>query len=240
MKITRQHIEGFAVGIALIAAIPFLAFAARTATPLVTSLFPSNLVYVNMAPPVVSLPTAPGSGSLTAGGTIYFLVTALDGQGETTGGNYVGTTTIASSALQLTWPAVNGATGYRVYYSTSTPAVGPQFLQYDAATSTGSVPNLYFTMTATSSPTAYVATQPTSNTAYGVKLNSTGSSYIVGGSLGISTSSPAMALDVASGTMRAYSVSTSSCAAVNDGAIFYNAKDFHLYVCEQTVWQILK
>ena len=59
MKITRQHIEGFAVGIAMIAAIPLLAFAARTATPLVTSLFPSNLVYVNMSPPVVSLPSAP-------------------------------------------------------------------------------------------------------------------------------------------------------------------------------------
>lgn len=214
--------------------IPFLVFAARTATPLVSSLFPSNLVYVNMAPPSVSLPTAPGTGSITAGGTLYFQVTALDGQGESTGANLVGTTTVASSALQLTWAAVTGATGYRVYFSTSTPQA---LTQYFSATSSA---NLYYTMTSTSSPVYVPSGQPTSNSAYGVKLNSTGSSYLLGGNVGIATSVPAMALDVASGTMRAYSVSTSTCAAVNDGAVFYNATDKHLYVCEAATWQLIK
>jgi len=221
----------------MVAAIPLIALAARTATPLVSSLFPSNLVYVNMAPPQVSLPTAPGTGSITAGGTLYFAVTALDGQGESVNGNVVGTTTVGSSALQLTWPAVTGATGYRVYFSTSTPLA---LTQYFSATSTGSVPNAYYTMTSTTSPTYIPTGVPTSNTAYGVKFNSTGASYLKGGFFGISTSSPAMALDVASGTMRAYSVSTTTCAAVNDGAIFYNATDKHLYVCESNTWQIIK
>ena len=68
---------------------------------------------------------------------------------------------------------------------------------------------------------------------------STGITYTATG-FGIATTSPKMALDVASGTMRAFSVSTTTCTALNDGAVFYNSKDQHLYVCEATVWQIIK
>ncbi|MBK3666176.1 hypothetical protein JJE66_33765 [Bradyrhizobium diazoefficiens] len=217
-------------------AIPVLAFAARTATPLVSNLFPNSQLYVNLPAPVLSLPTAPGSGSITAGGTLYFEVTALDGQGETIGGNQLGTTTIGSSALQLTWGAVQGATGYRVYFSTSTPQA---FLQYFAATSTSGAPNAYYTFTSTTTPT-YVSGLPASNTAYSFNANqSTGAGWFMG-KFGLGTSSPAVALDVASGTLRAYSVSTTTCNAVIDGAIFYNATDKHLYVCEATIWQIIK
>lgn len=242
MKITRQHIEGFVFGIVLIAAIPFLAFAARTATPLVSSLFPNNQVYANIPTPVLSLPAAPGTSSTglsTSTAAIYFQVTAQDGQGETIGSNMVGTTTAASSTLQFTWPAVNGAVGYKLYFSTSTPPLPQAFVQYFQATSTNGAANLSYTLTSTSSP-VFISNIPTSNTAYYFNAQqSTGLGWILG-NFGVGTSSPAMAFDVASGTMRAYSVSTSTCAAANDGAVFYNAKDKHLYVCESTVWQLIK
>lgn len=236
MKINRNHLQGFGIGIGFLLMVPLFAFAARTVVPLVSNLFPTNQLYVNLPAPVLSLPSAPGTGSITAGGTLYIEVTALDGQGETIASNLLGTTTVASSALQLTWPTVQGATGYRVYISTSTPQA---LTQYFSATSTSGTPNPYYTLTSTSSP-VFVSGPPSSNTAYSFNAQqSTGIGWFLG-KFGVGTSSPQVALDVASGTMRAYSVSTTSCAAINDGAIFYNATDKHLYVCEATTWQIIK
>lgn len=184
MKINRHHLQGVAIGLALIATVPLVAFAARTAVPLVSSLFPNSSIYVNMTNPVVSLPTAPATGSLTVG-TVYFAVTALDGQGESINGNLVGTTTTASGALQLTWPAVPGAFGYRVYFSTSTPLT---LTQYFAATSTNLVPNNYYTFTSTSSPTFIAGGQPANNTAFGAIINGVGNSFLLGGAVAIGTS----------------------------------------------------
>jgi hypothetical protein len=240
----RDHIKGAIVGaLAVAILVPLATFAARTATPLVASLFPANQVYANLPAPVLSLPAAPGPnvnpGLSTSTTPLSFVVTATDGQGETVVSNVVATTTAASSTLQLTWPAVTGAQGYNVYFSTSSPASSPQFLQRFAATSTSGTPNAYYTLTSTSSP-VFVTGLPTSNTAYAFNAKqSTGIGWFLG-NFGIGTSSPQVALDVASGTMRAFSNSTSTCAAINDGAVFYNSKDFHLYVCEQSTWQLIK
>lgn len=233
MKTNLKLLLGVLLG-ALIA--PFLAFAARTAVPLVSNLFPSGQMFVLMTAPVVSLPAAPGAGSLGAGTSLYIEVTALDGQGETIGGNFVSTTTTNSSSLQLTWPTVTGAQNYKVYFSTSTTVA---FTQYFTATSTSGTPNAYYTFTSTTSPT-YVSGLPSSSTAYFFNANqNTGLNWLFG-KLGIGTSSPQVAMDVASGTMRAFSQSTTTCSAVNDGALFYHSVDKHLYVCESNTWQIIK
>lgn len=185
MKFNLKDIAKGAVVAALL--LPVAVFAARTATPLVSSLFPNSAVYVNMAAPSVFLPNATTTGSLGTNQTLYFQVTALDGQGESTGANVVGTTTAASvtEGLQLTWLPVIGAFGYKVYFSTSTPLT---LTQYFAATSTAGIPNLYYTFTSTSSPVYAPGGQPTSNTAYGTLISGINNSYLLGGALSIGTS----------------------------------------------------
>ena len=105
--------------------------------------------------------------------------------------------------------------------------------------STNGVPNAQYTM-ATTTGSLSGSYSKSDTTAFAFKINPLGASYLNGGNLGIATTSPVTAHDVASGTIRAYSISTSTCAAANDGAVFYNAKDKHLYVCEATVWQLIK
>ena len=68
----------------------------------------------------VGSPTA--GGSLAASTTYYYEVTAIDSAGgETTVSNQASGTTGASPDLQLplTWTAVPGASGYRIYRSTT-------------------------------------------------------------------------------------------------------------------------
>lgn len=63
-------------------------------------------------------------GSLTGGsfsaGTYYWVVTGLNGAGETTGSNEVSVVlTGSTSSVTLAWAAMPGATSYRVYRGTS-------------------------------------------------------------------------------------------------------------------------
>ena len=62
--------------------------------------------------PIVSLSNT--SGSLAAG-TYYYRVTAINAYGETLGSAEESITTGASSGVILNWPAITGATGYKVY-----------------------------------------------------------------------------------------------------------------------------
>lgn len=215
--------------------LPFAVFAARTAAPVLTGLFPSTTLSVNLPSPVLSLGNSTTTGSVysNGGAALYFQVTALDGVGETVGSQLLGTTTLNEAhGWQLTWSAIQGAIAYRVYFSTSTPMT---MTQYFTATTTSS-----YSFTSTSTPTYAPNGPPSTTGAFAVNFSVSGNSWVNGGNIGVGTSSPAMLLDIASGTLRAYSLSTTTCAAVNDGAVFYNAKDKHLYVCESTVWQIIK
>jgi hypothetical protein len=192
---------------------------------------------------VVGLSAATTTGTLASSTPFSFAVAALDGIGTTTLSAAVTQSTDANGnaneGMQLTWGAVPGATGYAIYEATGTVTTASGFTQYVLATSTNGVPNTQYTLATT---TGSVSGSYTKNdtTAFAFKINPLGASYLDGGAVGIGTSSPVTSIDVASGSIRAASVSTSTCAANIDGAIFYNSKDKHLYVCEATVWQIIK
>jgi hypothetical protein len=187
--------------------------------------------------------TSTDSGTLASSTPFSFMVAALDGTGTTTLSSAVTQSTDASTSaneeIQVSWSAVPGAMGYAIFEATGTVTTATGFSQYFYATSSNGIPNTSYTFATSTGSLAgtYTKSDPT---AYSIKLNPLGTSFLDGGSLGLGTTTPQATIDVASGTLRAYSISTSTCAANNDGAIFYNAKDKHLYVCEAATWQIIK
>jgi hypothetical protein len=98
---------------------------------------PDNHVYGGLANPRQAYLTTPvdltatrsATGGTLAAGTYYYKVSAVNGAGQTLPSSQVSvTTTGTTSSVVLTWTAVAGATGYRVYRSTvsgtfNTPAL---------------------------------------------------------------------------------------------------------------------
>lgn len=75
---------------------------------------------------VTATPSA--SGGTVAAGTYYYKVTALGGGGETVASpEATATTTGSTSSVALSWTAVTGATGYRIYKGSSTGAENTYF-----------------------------------------------------------------------------------------------------------------
>ena len=103
-------------------------------------------------PPVQAAPSAGSGGSLVDTTTYYWVVTAINANGETTKSNQETLTISApNQTAHLSWAAVPGATGYKVYRSTTTnvyttPALvatlGTVLLYADTGTAvaTGDVP----------------------------------------------------------------------------------------------------
>ncbi len=179
MKINRYHVQGAIVGLALAALVPLASFAARTAAPILTGLFPSTTLSVNLPPPSISIGTATTTYGSVSNGTIYFEVTALDGVGESFASQLIGTTTLLNGAgWNITWTAIQGASAYRVYFSTSTPQTLTQY--FNATTSS------QYTFLSTSTP-VFVANNPTANTAYVVNFSSAGRSWLNGGTFLVGT-----------------------------------------------------
>lgn len=78
--------------------------------------------------PVANTPSTATTGGTLAAGTYYYRVAALDARGQTVASNEVSvTTTGATSTVTVTWGAVTGATGYRIYRGT---AAGSQTVYY--------------------------------------------------------------------------------------------------------------
>lgn len=74
----------------------------------------------NLAPPVQSAVVGSATGGTLAAATYYYVVTALNAQGETLKSNetsYVAGG--ATSSVTVAWTAVAGATGYRIYRGTA-------------------------------------------------------------------------------------------------------------------------
>lgn len=84
---------------------------------------------VEVMPPPVLTGIVQAGGALTAGVYKYY-ITAINAAGETTVSNEVTVTTAATDlTAHLTWPAVSGATGYKVYRTAAGGASGTQLLR---------------------------------------------------------------------------------------------------------------
>lgn len=147
------------------------------------------------------------SGSLTPG-PLLLQVAAVTRTGTSSPSAEVSTTTSASEGLNLSWAPVPGASGYAIYIGTSTPGSERSFFM---ASSTNGVPNNFYTLTSTSSPTFY--TVPGQGAGYYTSMGS--------GTTSIDTT----------GLIRAQSSATTTCTAALNGSVFYNPNNAHLWLC---------
>lgn len=75
---------------------------------------PGSNTAVISVPTGLAAATTTGAGTLAAG-TYYYKVTATNGAGETTPSSFASAAVPVNGAVSLTWTAVAGATGYKVY-----------------------------------------------------------------------------------------------------------------------------
>jgi hypothetical protein len=114
----------------------------------------ANLTATALASPVMSAPSTATTGGTLPAATYYYVLTAINGNGETLKSNEVSqVTTGSTSTVTLSWAAITGATGYKLYRATST---GAEVLLTTLGTVT--------TFTDTGSLTPGSATPPTANT----------------------------------------------------------------------------
>lgn len=158
----------------------------------------------------------------------YFQVAALDGNGTSTPSEAVlGTVDGDSQALNITWNAIAGATGYAVYFSTTTP--NPN--QYFYATTTGR-----FTFATSSGSLAGSNTQ-TESTAFGVHLNQNGRSWINNNPTGTSTPVASTTAFQVGGAVRSVTNGTTTpCTSETAGSFFFNTANGHQWGCDGTSW----
>lgn len=103
----------------------------------------------------ISAPTITATGAITGGtlaaATYAYRVTAVNGAGETTPSSEV-TTSVASGttgSVTVTWPAVQGATGYRIYGRTTGAEL---FIAYNNNSGGQSRPSVSYTDTGAITP----------------------------------------------------------------------------------------
>jgi hypothetical protein len=84
---------------------------------------------IEVLPPPVLTGIATAGGALTAGVYKYY-ITAINANGETGVSNEVTVTTAAADlTAHLTWPAVTGATGYKIYRTAAGGGTGTELLR---------------------------------------------------------------------------------------------------------------
>jgi PKD repeat protein len=87
----------------------------------------AGIAFEQLSPPVLA-GSATSGGALTAG-TYKYYVTAINANGETTVSNEITITTATTNLTgALTWGAVTGATGYKVYRTAAAGATGTELL----------------------------------------------------------------------------------------------------------------
>lgn len=118
-----------------------------------------------LIPPVqAALATAASGGTITAG-TYRYVVTAINANGETTASNeQTIVTTGSTSTVTVTWGAVTGATGYKLYKTAAGGATGTELLYKtvglvvsDIDTAPGSPTGAFPTLNTASNSGVYVA-----------------------------------------------------------------------------------
>lgn len=116
-----------------------------------------GIAFEVLTPPTLNVLVPSASGGTLAAGTYRYYATAINANGETTVSNeQSATTTGSTSSVPVTWVAVPGATGYKVYRTAVGGATGTQLLLATVAAVT--------TYTDTGTPTPSGAF-PTTNTA---------------------------------------------------------------------------
>jgi len=200
---------------------------------------------IPLSQPVGLTAATSSSGGTVASSTAFtFAVAALDGTGTTTLSTPVTITTDAAGSpneeIQLKWSAVPAATGYVVYAATGTSAT---FSQYFSATSTNGISNTSLTFS-TSTGSLAGTNVLTDSTAFAIKLNPTGSSYLNGGGLqivgpvniGTTTAASSTELEI-NGYVRAQRSATSTnCYAATAGEMFFNSSNSHEWGCNGVNW----
>ena len=196
-----------------------------------------------IATSVASSSNATAASGLASSTKYYFAVSALDGTGTTTMSNQLSFTTDASTTqprpedITIKWVNVTGATGYAVYFSTTTPTLDQYFLatttgQFTFSTSTGSIAGTY---------------TKDDSTAFSTLINPQGTSYFNGANgTATTTMASSTALEI-NGALRVQEQSTSTanltCYSGNFGQIFYNQANGHLWACVATttgMWTLIK
>jgi hypothetical protein len=200
---------------------------------------------IPLAQPVgLSAATSTSGGTLASSTAFTIAIAATDGTGTTTLSSAVTTTTDASTSpneeIQITWPAVPGATGYSIYVATGTSAT---FSQYFTATSTNGVANTSFTLSSTTGTLPGTNAQ-TDTTAFATKINPSSQSYLNGGGLqvlgqtrvGTTTAASSTELEI-NGYVRAQRSATSTeCYAATAGEMFFNSSNSHAWGCNGVNW----
>lgn len=116
------------------------------------------------APVQSALATAASGGTILAG-TYRYVVTAINAAGETTASNEQSiTTTGSTSTVTVTWAAVTGATGYKLYKTADGGAAGTELLYKtvglvtsDIDTSPGTPSGAFPTVNTAADPGVYYA-----------------------------------------------------------------------------------
>jgi hypothetical protein len=197
---------------------------------------------ISMMPPVISsiaTSSNPTAASGLASSTPYiFEVAALDGTGTTT---LVTPTTITTDAsntqplpedINIKWALVNGATGYAIFFGTST-TIGNGLTQYFLATTSGQ-----YTFSTSSGSLAGSYTK-NDTTAFSELLNPNGTD-IFNDNLNGATSTRAAsttAVQVNGTAVITAPATTTACESDTAGAIFYNGANSHEWGCNGTAWQ---
>jgi hypothetical protein len=164
-------------------------------------------IRINMETPSGVAANLASGGTLTVGTPLFYKVSALDGVGETVASSEVSATpTSGNQTISVTWTAVPVASSYKVYKTTTS--------------GTYTTPALIKTVTTNSysdtGADSLVAGSPAaSTTALVVRVNHNGSSWLLGGNVGIGTTNPTNKLSVA-GTISAAQTGANKVAFADD------------------------
>ncbi|MGD0578111.1 MAG: tail fiber domain-containing protein [Bryobacteraceae bacterium] len=149
------------------------------------ALGPASNIAIESASAATGLALATSTGGSLAAATYYIKIVAVDANG-----NYIGPSSEASIAAQVNnqitvnWNAASGAVSYQIWYSTTT---GTENKYFTSATTS-------YAFTTTSGNSSGTITAGT--TSYSLLLNPIGSSYLLGGRVGIGTITPNSLLSV--------------------------------------------